>query len=377
MRIFFLTRGYPAAERLYNHAFVHRRVLAYRAAGHHVSVFWIKPKGEASVYAFDGVDVVVGGADACLAQIEAFAPDAVAAHAMDDDFWPVLSCLPSTLPVSAWIYGSEILPFFAVTENPAHDRVRAEKAAHIHQRRIAFWRSLVEDWPSSLKLVFASSYAARAAAQAIGKPVPRQVVQPTGIDTSLFDYVEKPLDQRFKILSVRPFSDWRYANDQSVNAVLQLKEHHLFGAFRFHFFGDGRLFDEVLAPVRHLPNVTCERRFLRQEELALLHKQNGIFLCPSRDDAQGISRDEAMSSGLVPVVSRVGAVPEFVDESCGILVSPEDSAGLAAAIARIAEDANMFATLSLRAAARAVNTIAMDRVIEREIEILKNGKSIQ
>ena len=80
MRIFFLTRGYPAAERLYNHAFVHRRVLAYRAAGHHVSVFWIKPKGEASVYAFDGVDVVVGGADACLAQIEAFAPDAVAAR---------------------------------------------------------------------------------------------------------------------------------------------------------------------------------------------------------------------------------------------------------------------------------------------------------
>jgi glycosyltransferase involved in cell wall biosynthesis len=377
MRIFILTRGYPAAERLYNHAFVHRRVLAYRAAGHQVSVFWIKPKGEASVYMFDGVDVVVGGPDACLARIEAFAPDAIAAHAMADDFWPVLSRLPPTLPVSAWIYGSEILPFHAVTENSAHDIQRAEKAAQVHQRRIAFWRDLAEDWPASLKLVFVSSYAARAAAQAIGKAIPRQVVQPTGIDTALFNYVEKPLNQRFRVLSVRPFSDWRYANDQSVKTVLLLQDHPLFEAFRFHFVGEGRLFDEVLAPVRHLPNITCEQRFLRQEELASLHKQNGIFLCPSRDDAQGVSRDEAMSSGLVPVVSRVGAVPEFVDEACGILAPPEDPAALAAALARIAEDANIFATLSRCAAARAANTIAMDRVIERENEILKDGTSIQ
>jgi glycosyltransferase involved in cell wall biosynthesis len=376
MRIFILTRGYPAAERLYNHAFVHRRVLGYRAAGHCVSVFWIKPTGEATIYQFDGVNVMVGGPDACLAQIEAFVPDAVAAHAMADDFWPVLARLPSTLTISAWIYGSEILPFHVVTENPAHDGLRAERAEQVHQRRIAFWRMLVEKWPANLKLVFVSCYAARAAALAIGKAIPRQVVQPTGIDTALFNYIKKPLEQRFTVLSVRPFSDWRYANDQSVNAILLLRDHPLFDAFHFHFFGEGRLFDEVLAPIQHLPNVICERRFLRQTELSSLHKQNGIFLCPSRNDAQGVSRDEAMSSGLVPIASRVGAVPEFVDETCGILIPPEDPAALAAAIARLGNNAETFATLSQAAAMRAGN-IAMDSVIEREIVILKDGKSIQ
>jgi glycosyltransferase involved in cell wall biosynthesis len=66
-----------------------------------------------------------------------------------------------------------------------------------------------------------------------------------------------------------------------------------------------------------------------------------------------------------------------VDDACGILVPHEDPPGLAAAIARIAEDANTFATLSRAAAMRAGNTIAMGRVVEREIEILKDGKCIQ
>jgi glycosyltransferase involved in cell wall biosynthesis len=375
MRIFIMTRGYPAAERLYNHAFVHRRVLAYRAAGHCVSVFWIKPRGETAVYRFEGVDVVVGGPDACLAQIAAFMPDAVAAHAMADDFWPVLSRLSPELPICAWIYGSEILPFHSVTENPAHDSLRADKAAGVHRRRIAFWQAMAQDWPANLLLVFVSSYAAFAAEQAIGKAIPRKVVQPTGVDTELFGYVGKPPHQRFHVLSIRPFSDWRYANDQSVAAILSLRDHPLFETFRFRFVGEGHLFDAVLAPVRHLPNVTCERRFLRQAEISAMHKEHGISLCPSRDDAQGVSRDEAMSSGLVPIASHVGAVPEFVDETCGMLVPPENPAALATAIARLGECATTFADLSRAAAKRARDSIGMSRVIQRECEILKHGRS--
>jgi glycosyltransferase involved in cell wall biosynthesis len=36
---------------------------------------------------------------------------------------------------------------------------------------------------------------------------------------------------------------------------------------------------------------------------------------PSRTDTQGVSRDEAMSSGLVPVTNAVAAIPEFVDDT--------------------------------------------------------------
>jgi glycosyltransferase involved in cell wall biosynthesis len=200
------------------------------------------------------------------------------------------------------------------------------------------------------------------------------VVQPTGVDTTLFPYIQKPLDQRFNVLSIRPFSDWRYANDLSVKAVLLLQDHPMFERFRFHFVGDGRLFDEVLAPVRDLPNVRCERRFLTQHEIARLHGDYGLFLCPSRDDAQGVSRDEAMSSGLVPIASLSGAVPEFVDSGSGLLALPEDAAALASSIAALAEDPAAFAALSKGAATRIRDTLSMPQVISREIDILKDRK---
>jgi glycosyltransferase involved in cell wall biosynthesis len=376
VRIFILTRGYPAQDRLYNHPFVHRRVLAYRAAGHDVAVFWLKHKGDATSYQFDGVDVVIGGPDACLVAIQAFAPDTIAAHAMADDFWPVLSQLPAKLPVNAWIYGAEILPFFAVTEKAAHDPARAEKARLVHERRIMFWRKLVQDWPAQLRLVFVSSYAANAARQALGANIPRKLIQPTGVDTRLFPYLPKSPEQRFNILSIRPFSDWRYANDLSVKAVLLLRDHPLFARLSFHFVGDGRLFDETVAPIRDLPNIRCEQRFLSQAEVARLHRDNGIFLCPSRDDAQGVSRDEAMSSGLVPIASQAGAVPEFVDQDSGLLVPGEDPAALAAAIAMLAEHPGKFTALSHGAAERIRTTLAMPQVIARELEILQQGNSL-
>ncbi len=372
MRIFVLTRGYPSQDRLYNHTFVHRRVLEYRARGHAVSVFWIKHRGDAAPYCFDGVEVTVGGPEVCLAQIAAFAPDAVAAHAMADDFWPVLSRLPAGIPVNAWIYGSEILPFYTSTEREAHDEARVAKARAVHDRRIAFWRRLAEDWPAWLRLVFVSDYAARAAEQTIGAAIPRRIVQPTGIDTALFDGGTKEPEQRFRVLSIRPFSDWRYANDLSVKAVLHLRDHPLFARFHFHFVGDGRLFDEVLAPLEGLANVTCDRRFLPQEDIARLHRANGVFLCPSRDDAQGVSRDEAMSSGLVPVVSRVGAVPEFVDDASGWLTAPEDAEAIARALAALAESPDRFIALSRGGAACIRETITMPRVIAREIDILQS-----
>lgn len=372
MRIFVLTRGYPSPDRLYNHAFVHRRVLEYRLLGHDVSVFWIKLRGDATHYSFEGVEVTIGRPEACLAQIASFSPDAMAAHAMADDFWPVISRLPASLPVTAWIYGSEILPFHTVTEKETHDAARAQKARAVHDRRIAFWRLLAQNWPAQLRLAFVSDYAARAAERAIGTAVPRWIVQPTGIDTGLFANAEKDPEQRFKVLSIRPFSDWRYANDLSVQAILLLRDHPLFLRFQFRFVGDGWLFDEVLAPLRGLENVVCERRFLRQDEIARLHADNGVFLCPSRDDAQGVSRDEAMSSGLVPIVSRVGAVPEFVDDASGLLVPSEDPTAIAAALAALGESADRFTALSQGAAARIRKTIAMPRIIARELEILRS-----
>jgi glycosyltransferase involved in cell wall biosynthesis len=72
-------------------------------------------------------------------------------------------------------------------------------------------------------------------------------------------------------------------------------------------------------------------------ELARLRAGASIALVPSRSpETFGLAAAEAMSAGLPVAASRVGALPELVEE--GSLVPPNDPDALARAIARLAGD---------------------------------------
>ena len=157
--------------------------------------------------------------------------------------------------------------------------------------------------------------------------------------------------------------------------VLALRDKPYFSRLRFHFVGDGRLFDETVAPLAGLDNVIVQRRFMRQGEIAALHRNYGVFLCPTRMDAQGVSRDEAMSSGLVPVTTRITAVPEFVDDDSGILAPPEDVQELANAIDRLYSNPELFQQLSKAASARVKQQSGLDSTIRREVALFDRRKA--
>jgi glycosyltransferase involved in cell wall biosynthesis len=139
----------------------------------------------------------------------------------------------------------------------------------------------------------------------------------------------------------------------------------------FRIIGDGPLFDETVRPLRGLDNVVLEKRFLTQREIADIHTKYGIFLVPTRMDSQGVSRDEAMSSGLVPVTNAVAAIPEFVDSDCGRLAPAEDAEGLARAIIELYEQPETFLHLSSAAAARVRRQSDIKLMIEKELKLLQ------
>jgi glycosyltransferase involved in cell wall biosynthesis len=87
-------------------------------------------------------------------------------------------------------------------------------------------------------------------------------------------------------------------------------------------------------------------------------------------DAQGVSRDEAMCSGLVPITSRVAAVPEFVDEQCGFLAPEEDHRAIADAIRLLHADPALFLRLSEAAARRVRSQSGFEQTIQREIALI-------
>ncbi|HEG0289572.1 TPA: glycosyltransferase family 4 protein, partial [Campylobacter coli] len=170
--------------------------------------------------------------------------------------------------------------------------------------------------------------------------------------TSMFDYLPKSPDDRKKILSIRPFTSRKYANDLSIKAILELSKREFFKELEFFIAGDGVLFDELTNNLKSFKNITLYKGFLTQKEISNLHKKYGIFLNPTRMDAQGVSRDEAMSSGLVPITNNIAAIPEFVDSECGILVEPENAKALADAIEFLYKNPNEFMKLSINAAKR-------------------------
>ena len=195
----------------------------------------------------------------------------------------------------------------------------------------------------------------------------RTAVLHNPIDTDLFAYRPKRAADRFAILSIRPYDSRTYGNDLAVAAILALREKPWFPALRVTLVGDGPLFEETLAPLAGVEGIAVHRRFLTQSEIAQAHAAHGQFLVPTRLDTQGVSRDEAMASGLVPVTNAVHAVPEFVGADCAGLATADDVGGLAQAMADMVEDPALFLARSQAAARRVRAQSGHERVIPLEL----------
>jgi glycosyltransferase involved in cell wall biosynthesis len=130
-----------------------------------------------------------------------------------------------------------------------------------------------------------------------------------------------------------------------------------------------------LEPLKKFENVTLMRKFLSHTEISELHKEYGVFLTPTRMDSQGVSRDEAMSSGLVPVTTEVTAIPEFVDSNSGILVSGEDWKGIAKGVEELYKNPDLFCDLSQAAAKRVRSQSGSKIIIQKEIDLIIGGEN--
>ena len=347
-----LTNQYPSYDDLYRNAFVHSRVVAYAERGIRVDVFRLRSCEGLSYHEFHNIDVITGSQEALHKLLTGGHYQSVLVHFLDEAMWQVLQHHIGRVKVFVWAHGFEIQPWHR-RDNFENEEQR-DKAKVQSKARMAFWRNLLRQMPENLHLIFVSKYLAEVTMEDLGFRLPdsQYRVIHNAIDTDLFAYQRKSAEQRKKILSIRPYTSRTYANDLSVKAILLLSEKPYFKDLEFRIIGNGRLFDEVLAPVREFGNVYIEKRFLTHAEIAAMHREYGIFLCPSRMDTQGVSRDEAMSSGLVPVTNAVAAIPEFVDGICGCLAPPEDSAGLAEGIARLYESPELFLAMSAAAAER-------------------------
>lgn len=370
-----LTNHYPSYDDLYRNGFVHTRVAAYAECGVKVDVFRLRKDEALSYHEFRDVDVITGSQEALHKLLKGSKYKSVLVHFLDEAMWQVLQHYPD-IKIFVWVHGADIRPWHRLEFN--YESSQEIDAAKLRsETRMAFWRGLLRPMPENLKLIFVSRCFAEEVMEDVGFQLPedRYEIIHNPINTDFFAYTPKTELQRKKILSVRPYASRTYANDLSVKAILELSGKPYFKELEFRMIGDGKLFDETVEPLRQFSNVLIEKRFLTHGEIAALHSEYGVFLCPTRMDSQGVSRDEAMSSGLVPVTSRVSAVPEFVDVGCAILAEPEDATGLAIGIARLVDDPALFLKMSEAAARRVRGQSGSRCVVAKEMDLFKDLKS--
>lgn len=131
--------------------------------------------------------------------------------------------------------------------------------------------------------------------------------------------------------------------------------------------GTGTLQSIVEDLVRELPEQTTWAARLTQPEISAELDDSTVLVLPSRSEGMGRVVVEAFCRGRGVVASRVGGIPDLVEDGeNGLLVEPGDSEALADALVRVLSDRPLAERLGAGAAAgAAIWTISPEEFASR------------
>ena len=113
-------------------------------------------------------------------------------------------------------------------------------------------------------------------------------------------------------------------------------------------------------PSRRIDGVEVEP-LVRAEHVPWTFARADVFLSPSRAEGFGMANVEAHGHGLPVISSRLGAIPEVVEDGCtGLLTPPGDVDALAAAMRRLGADRDLRLRMGRAARARFLERFTLD-----------------
>jgi N-acetyl-alpha-D-glucosaminyl L-malate synthase BshA len=199
-----------------------------------------------------------------------------------------------------------------------------------------------------------------------GVPPERLEVIPNFIDTAVYDRTRYPCHKKFLTTAGEKLV-MHISNFRSVKRVTDVVR--IFDGIRrklparLVLVGDGPDRPEAAAEVARL-GLTKDVLFLgRQDSVAELLACADLFLLPSESESFGLSALEAMATGVPVVATRVGGLPEVVEDGeSGFLAEVGDIEAMAAAGARVLGDTETWRRHSAAAWAGALR-FKVERVV--------------
>jgi len=219
----------------------------------------------------------------------------------------------------------------------------------------------------------------RAEFRACGFDDRRVVLVHNGVESRLFDRARPEQrkrerralgveDGRFQFL----FSG-RLVHRKGVDVLLDAMSLARRTDFEVLILGDGEERRRLEARARRL-EVSGRVRFLGEhEDVGPFLAASDAFVFPSRLEGLPNALLEAMSSGLPAIATRIGGCTDVITQGSGLLVAPDDAAGLARAMDRVATDASLRARLSEGARARVLERFSFDVIVDELQDIYRDA----
>jgi glycosyltransferase involved in cell wall biosynthesis len=156
-----------------------------------------------------------------------------------------------------------------------------------------------------------------------------------------------------------------------LEAVASLRASH--PGIRLVIFGEGYLANQLRAQAESLGLGSIVQFAGFREDLDDYISCFDLFAHPALAEGLGVAILKAAAAGVPVVGFNAGGVIEAVaNEKTGLLVAPEDTVALAAAIARLADDAELRQQFANAGRERMQTEFSIDTMAEQHIELYKS-----
>ena len=332
MHILSVAMGYPSDKEKYNNNFIHTRIKLYQRSGYNASMFLLSKKKNTS-YVYDNVNVTCGnGHDLVELVNKSLDIMCVCFHFITPEMINAIKHFRENLGVIIFVHGNEALWWYErIFPDRLGDFVHVIKFARYIIRNsisMARIRKSIADISDRSYFVGVSRWMIDVAKKNWKlSPDTHTVIIPNIVDNELFSYKERTDEKRLNVLMIRSFTSGKYALDIAMEIIKEIQKYPEAKKIHITVYGDGWLYEKYTNRIKMFDNVELHKGLLSHEEMAEVFSQNGFFICPTRQDAQGVSMCEAMCSGLVPISSPNTAIPEFLPTEYNLMFdSPSDSA---------------------------------------------------
>lgn len=345
--------------------FVRSRAKEYKRRGFSIEIIGISSDKNNNEYSLDGINVSkFNSKDQVFRRLDEMTNDEILfIHFIP--FWLVDKIVRKNLQCFVWVHGWEALGWHRRLYLVGDKGFVKYILGNI--RQLFNLRKLIKHSNNSgiVSFIFVSKWMKRVAQADMFIKIKRSYIIPNPIEGK---FIQNESEGFPDVLVIRSFENRKYATDMITQFILLVSKRN--ANVKFHVFGRGKYWEKDTKPLESLQNVNLYNRFLNKNEILEAHKKASFFLCPTRQDAQGVSMCEAMGSGLIPITNPSTAIPEFVirQENAICESSIEE---MAIAFLELYENRGLRESYQLQAKEYVASHLMIETIVNKELCLLK------